>query len=268
MASFEQTNFLNNSVIIAAHPDDEILWFSSIMQDVSEIIIVYEDYWADPELGAKRAKAVRELPHPSVSSLKIAEAGTYGSAHWSNPQLSNYGLEFGQIAILREIKRRVKRTLPFKTMRARTSQKSVWQNYCENYHLIYEKLKIRLTPEMNVFTHNPWGEYGHEEHVHLFRVVDQLRSEIGFTLWMSNYCTDRSLPLAERYFSKDKINYVRLPTNIAYAEQVANVYRKYNCWTWDDHWVWFEDECFMQSPTSVSSSAPQAHLCPLNMFSI
>lgn len=264
----EQTAFLTNSVIIAAHPDDEILWFSSIMQDVSEVIIVYEDYWAQPEIGQKRAKAVRELPHPKVSSLKIAEAGTYGSANWAKPELSKYGLKFGRTANMREIKRRVKRALPLKAVRARTSKNSVWRNYCENYHLIYEKLKLRLTSDMNVFTHNPWGEYGHEEHVQLFRLVDQLRREIGFTLWMSNYCTNRSLPLAQRYFSKDKIDFLRMPTNVDYAEQVADIYRKYDCWTWDDNWVWFEDECFMQAPAQISDSGTEAHLCPLNIFSI
>ena len=32
-----------NSVLVVAHPDDEILWFSSIIKDVDKIIIVFNE---------------------------------------------------------------------------------------------------------------------------------------------------------------------------------------------------------------------------------
>ena len=83
-----------------------------------------------------------------------------------------------------------------------TSPERVAQTYRDNFTRICDALAPMLTPDMNVFTHNPWGEYGHEDHVQIFRALDHLRRRIGFTLWMSNYCTERSLPLAMRAGSR------------------------------------------------------------------
>ncbi len=87
----------------------------------------------------------------------------------------------------------------------RHSTRPIAQAYRENYETLYRTLQPRLKPDMNVFTHNPWGEYGHEDHVQVFRVLDRLRDEIGFKLWMSNYCTERSMPLAMQYFSRKPV---------------------------------------------------------------
>jgi hypothetical protein len=121
---------------------------------------------------------------------------------------------------------------------------------------------------MNVFTHNPWGEYGHEEHVQLFRAVDALRRKIGFRLWVSNYCTERALPLAMRYFSDAPGSYIRLPTDKDFADQVAGLYRKHGCWTWFDDWAWFDEECSLEAPHGENGAAPHRHLFPLNFFTI
>lgn len=258
--------FLKNSVIVVAHPDDEILWFSSIMQDVSQVIIAYEDCWAEPDLGAKRAAAVAELPHKNAISLKIDEAGTYGCANWKKPELSEHGIAFSHGTIKRELKRSVINALPF--INKPTAPKSVSDMYAENYHILYDLLDQKLDAGMNVFTHNPWGEYGHEDHLQVFRAVDKLRVKKGFTQWMSNYVTDRTLPLAMTYFSDKLTHYQRLQTDKVYAEDVTNIYRKHDCWTWRNDWVGFDDECFMEAPKSQVNAGPQSHLCPLNLFSI
>ncbi len=261
-------DFLKNSVIIAAHPDDEILWFSSIMENVGKIIIVFQDFWADPEIGQKRAAAVAELPHPEVRSLAIPEAGTYGCANWAKPVLSEIGMEFAVEARVREIKRLVKMATPIGAMRRHTPNRSVAFNYRANYDAIYAALDKELAAGMNVFTHNPWGEYGHEDHVQVFRAVDSLRQKKGFTQWMSNYCTNRSLPLAKTYFDNKSSSYFSHRTDKFYAEEVANVYRKHDCWTWNDNWQWFEEDSFMEAPHQQANSNVQTHLFPLNLFSI
>lgn len=258
-------NFLENSVIVAAHPDDEILWFSSIMKQVNKVIIVYEDYWAHPGLGARRAAAVEELPHAGATSLKIREAGTYGCANWNAPKLSPYGIAFGTEGLMREIKRQIKLMSP---LRGTVPAESVWKKYIANYDRIYSELDKMLDEGMNVFTHNPWGEYGHEDHIQVFRVLEDLRAKKGFKLWVSNYCSNRSLPLAMTYFSASDIQYISRPTDKIYAEAVADVYRKHDCWTWHDDWTWFDEECFMEAPTHQRNDGAQAHLFPLNLFSI
>ncbi len=260
--------FLTNSVIVAAHPDDEILWFSSIMEEVDKVIIVFRDFWADPEIGAKRAAAIAELPHPNVVCLALPEPGSYGCANWQNPEPCDVGLKFGVQSRLRELKRRVKIAVPMLDPSKNTPRQSVAAAYRKNYHEIYTTLDKELSTVVNVFTHNPWGEYGHEDHVQVFRAVDALKKKHGFTQWMSNYCTNRSLPLAKIHGVTKPAVYLRQKTNISYAEEVAAVYRKHDCWTWDKDWPWFEEECFTEAPSEQACSGGQEHLFPLNFFSI
>jgi hypothetical protein len=262
--------FLENSVIIGAHPDDELLWFNSILRDVDEVIVVFTDFWAQPGLGDRRRQAIADFPRGNVTCLNIAESGAYGCADWSNPVLSDYGIAFSIEANRRAITRLTRRSLRLvgQSGAGPTAQETVARSYESNYVTIREELKLRLRSDMNVFTHNPWGEYGHEEHIQLFRILDSLRAEIGFRLWMSNYCTDRALPLAMRYFETAPGNYIRRPTDKAFADQVANVYKDNGCWTWADDWAWFDEECFMEAPRADSEPTPHRHLFPLNLFTI
>ena len=81
-------DLLTNSVIVAAHPDDELLWFGAILKQVDQVIVVFEDFWPDPAIGPARAKALAEFPRDNVHTLAMAEAASYGCADWGNPKLS------------------------------------------------------------------------------------------------------------------------------------------------------------------------------------
>jgi len=262
--AIKKSDFLQNSIIIAAHPDDELLWFNSILEQVDQVLLVFEDYWPDPSLGEARRSALEKYPHSNIRSLKVAQAATFGCADWSMPKLSPEGLQFGKTVIFRDLKQTAKRLIG----KSCAPPEGIKAHYQRNYRLVYEALKPVLTSDMNVFTHNPWGEYGHEDHVQLFRIVSDLRSEIGFTQWMSNYCTDRSLPLAMTYFDYEARDWVEQPTNITYAEKVACVFRESGCWTWRDDWKWFRTECFIPAPHSQARPGPQRSLLPLNMFNM
>lgn len=262
------TEFLDlceNAVIVAAHPDDEILWFSSIMKQAHQVVILYRDFWAKPDIGGQRATAIANSPHDNVTWLELSETGSYGCADWASPTISETGLAFTKIATLRDIKAMVKKALPVDSP---APARRLAQAYDDNFYATVERLRPMLSKDMNVFTHNPWGEYGHEDHVQCFRAVDLLRREIGFKLWISNYCTARSLPLAMSYFQQNPGPFIRLPTDRDYAQQVARAYVDAGCWTWVDDWDWFEDECFMEAPIGPSSAPKQGHLFPLNFFSM
>ena len=49
---------LSNSMIVVAHPDDELLWFGSILKQVDQVVVVFEDFWPDPSIGPARAEAL------------------------------------------------------------------------------------------------------------------------------------------------------------------------------------------------------------------
>ena len=259
---------LKNSVIIVAHPDDEVLWFGSIVADVDRIIVAYEDFWAQPQIGAQRREALENFPR-SIESLKLSEAGGYGLAGWPDAEPDAFGLAFGTLeATNREIVRQIKSSLSALGIDVATAPAPVRTLYEENFHKLADALRPRLSSNMNVFTHNPWGEYGHEDHVQLFRVLDMLRQEIGFTLWMSHYCTERALRLATRYFDAAPGPVWSRRVNRDFSESVADVYRNAGCWTWDQNWAWFETETFRIAPSDASAPAPHRHLGALNLFQI
>lgn len=266
----DKATLLKNSVIVAAHPDDELLWFTSILREVDQVIMVFEDFAAHPDLGDARRRVIADYPRAGVTSLAIEESGALGCADWASPEPSAFGLKLGYEEKRRAITNFARSS--YSVLRldggGRRALPRIERAYAMNYGRIYAALKDRLKPDMNVFTHNPWGEYGHEEHVQLFRVVDRLRSEIGFRLWMSNYCTNRSLPLAMRHFPASSAPYLRLQADKDFADEVAGIYKKHGCWTWSDDWTWFEDECFMEAPEGVGTPVSGGHLFPLNMFTV
>ena len=260
------TDLLKNAVIVAAHPDDEILWFASVMKKAAKIIILYRNFWADPTLGERRAEAVANLPHDNVVWLELDEVGTFDCANWGQPAITPHGLAFSKTSTLRDVKSAIKKALPVDGQSEAPA--NLQAAYDATFDIIVERLRPHLSADMNVFTHNPWGEYGHEDHVQCFRAVDRVRRDIGFKLWMSNYCTDRSLALARLYFRRKADSFIRLKTDKAYAEEVAEVYRRAGCWTWVDNWTWFDDECFMEAPRAPSQDPHQGRLFPLNFFTM
>ena len=260
----ERPGFLENSIIVACHPDDELLWFASILPRVDQVLLIYEDYWPDPELGAARARAVANHPHPSVRTLRLPEVATYGAGRWADAAIDDVGIDFGRAAALRDAKQAVLGLAG----RRRAPAGGLARRYRANFASLCSHLRESLRADMNVFTHNAWGEYGHEDHVQLHRALCALRDEMGFRLWTSNYVTERSLPLAMRYFKTRPEPGITLPVDVAHAERVADCYREAGCWTWADDWTWFPTETFRQAPHAPSDAGGQAHLAGLNFFRI
>ncbi len=54
-----------------------------------------------------------------------------------------------------------------------------------NFHRLRDMLRPELEGLDAVVTHNPWGEYGHEEHIQVFRVISAQAEEMGFRVWVS-----------------------------------------------------------------------------------
>ena len=95
-------------------------------------------------------------------------------------------------------------------------------------------------------THNPWGEYGHEEHVQVFRAVDSLRAELGYDLWVSSYVSERSAGLARRLIPWLGAASASLDIDAALGDRLRTLYRTHGCWTWPDDYVWPEREVFFR----------------------
>ena len=254
-----------NAVVIGAHPDDELLWFTAVVRKARTVIIVYRDFWADPSLGPRRAAAVADHPHPDVRFLALPEPGSFGMANRTAPAPDRFGLAFdARTVALREAKRRAWIAAG---RRAHVAPAPVRRLYERSFVDVKAALGPLLDDTMNVFTHNPWGEYGHEDHVLVHRAVSDLRRQIGFAQFMSHYVTPRSIALAARYLAADPAPVVTLPADIAYARAVADLYGRHGCWTWKDDWSWFATEHFSQvTDRTVPADGPGRHLGAMNLF--
>lgn len=233
------------SILVVAHPDDEILWFSSIVYDVDAVIICFLDVPSNPAWTEGRHKSIPELPIESLSCLGLDESEAFNGADWRNPVISKQGLEISN-----------------------NVNRNRLENYKNNYKELLARLKPLLSDYKNVFTHNPWGEYGHEEHVQVYRAVKYLQGGMHFNLWFSNYCSNKSFSLMQKYINGFDSNYKIKKTNKELAEDCMHIYKNNDCWTWYDDYQWFNEEYYMLDAHLTAKMHEYGHLFPLNMLKI
>ncbi len=235
------STMFSDSILVVAHPDDEILWFSSIVDKVDEILFCFQDYPPLPTLGAGRKKVLQEYPLNNISSLEIEESGSFSGADWNDPAESPCGM-------------------------AITHGREIRQRYRRNYHLLETRLAEKLHGYRNVFTHNPWGEYGHEDHVQVYRAIETVQQRHPFTLWFSNYAGNRSAKMMFNHISGFDTEYIPLPTHPTLAQKIAALYKKHGCWTWYSDYRWFDEECFIQDGRTGETEKSYGHIFPINML--
>ena len=211
------------SIIVVAHPDDEVLWFGSILEKVNGIVACYLENRRFPWWNVGRRKSLEEHPLKNISCLNIVEADVLNSANWENPIATEWGIELVD-----------------------TRHPSCGENYKRNHGELKERLEAQLETYRNVFTHNPWGEYGHEEHVQVYRVLKGLQHKMGLELWYSSYVSKKSLKFMLSQREGGLFEYVTCETNRALAYDVMEVYKRNNCWTWNDDWEPHKRESFIK----------------------
>lgn len=234
---------LDKSIIIAGHPDDEILWFSSLIEKVDIIVICFLEHKSNPGWSAGRKKSLSQYPLKNMFYLGIDASETFNGADWQNPVIKNNGIEIANKSISTE-------------------------KYNSNFFELTKALKHELTGYKNVITHNPWGEYGHEDHIQVYRAVKSLQAKMHFTLWFSNYCSNKSLILMSRYFSTFDSKIITLKTNKIISYDIAELYKKNGCWTWYDDYKWPNEESFIKDNIDEEDKKAYGNIFPLNMINV
>ena len=236
-------SLLDKSALVVAHPDDEILWFSAILAKVHAIFICFLGHELDPELRGRRRTALSMFPLSNVDCLDITSAGVFDHADWQVPLVSDSGLKL-------------------------VKDERTFERYKTNHLRMKAELEVRLTGFNNVITHNPWGEYAHEEHVQVFRTVEQLSSKMNFNLWFSNYFSHRSYNLMTS--SLDRISFVSAPlkTDKETSKNIMNVYINTGTWTWQKDWIWPESEVFFMHRKETDYTHCDTSLLPLQLVNV
>ncbi len=214
---------MTRAVVVVAHPDDEILWLSSAMAQADPVVLCYGAPWGKPEKAEARAKAVAALKLSHLVNLAIPESGSRLHVDWQNPELKPTG-----IAIVS----------PEAQIR-----------YDTNFSILVEKLRPILAGADAVYTHNPWGEYGHPEHIQTYRAVEALQKDLGFTIWFSNYMAPLTMPLI-RALGPAKLwaeKRVAVP-DVRLARRLRAIYLRHRVWTWSLWHRWPATETLYAQP--------------------
>lgn len=241
------SDIFRNSVIVAAHPDDEILWFSSLLNEVDHVLLCYLSEMINPEFGERRQQALSKIQSKiqfgqKLSCLEVVSLGVTKPGSYLSPKFCQYGLE---------LKNRYGELDKFNS------------KYKENYFKLRNKLATALVGYQNVVTHNPWGEYGHVEHVQVYRAVKELQESMGFDIWYSNYCSTRTIGLITPMLNATKA--VTFGTNFNITEAAMNAYKETDCWTWYKGWCWAKEETFFKESKSGTGNLAIGEMLSLNL---
>lgn len=220
---------MGRNVVVVAHPDDEILWLSSVMADAAPVVLCFGAPYAQPRKAKGRACAVAHLGLPALEALSVPESGARLMVNLKNPELTGTGIKI--------------------------SDPAAQQRYDANFAILLEKLCPILAGATNVYTHNPWGEYGHSEHIQVYRAVKTLQASLHFTLWFSNYAAPETRFFAQKLGRSGLWQQKQsLPTNIDLAHRLRGIYQRYNVWTWSNWHKWPTTETLYAQPYGTTEN--------------
>src|SRR5882724_9311445 len=217
----------SRNAVVVAHPDDEALWLSAVVASVERVVFSFGAAFDKPQRSEARRQAVAALPLSGIVNLGIPESGAGWKAYQTQPQLTPSGVEISD-ATLRE-------------------------RYEANYAKLLEGLRASLAGCRDVYTHNPWGEYGHSEHIQVYRAVTALQDELGYTVWFSNYVGARNWTFVRGL--AERLSWARrtvVKPDLVTARALMRVYRRYGAWTWTLAHRWPAHEVLYAQPPGSS----------------
>lgn len=207
------------SVVVVAHPDDEVLWFSSILNSVDQIAICFLNVPTNQKWSRGRERSLSKYPLNNLTHLDLTEADVFWDIDWESPVETSYGL-------------------------AIVAKSGSEFQYVDNYEKLKAGLESLLDGARNVFTHNPWGEYGNAEHIQVYRAIRELQGRFGFNIWVTGYFSNKTALLMSNSIAAIDDEYFTRSTNIELALHITNIYKSNQCWTWYDDYRWPESESF------------------------
>ena len=203
--------------IIIAHPDDEVIFFSSILKSASKIIICFNKS-QDNTVSLGRETIRKKKLLKKTFFLNLDESDVFNRANWQFPENAPEGLIVSN-----------NRT-----------------EYKKNFLNLKKKLSTILTKGNTIYTHNPWGEYGHEEHVQVFKAIKYFEKKLKLTIFVNNYVSNKSYNLMK--MQKHLLSNIRQSKIIdkMFTNRLKNLYISNSCWTFDDFYKWPKNEIFFK----------------------
>lgn len=185
-----------HSLIIVAHPDDEVLWFSSIIKKPGAVLVF----------------CFQNTPHTSGSAvLKYVQSISTILQHYTK-LLPILWLQTP------------KTTTPKMFGRMAPRIQTVLNVNVSNLIKVIEPKKI--------YTHNPWGEYGHTEHIAVHKAVILAREDAFFPSAVLGSVRKRIKKFSQLYAHTQVRETNR--TEFRFKQTLFRIYKSTGIWTGKD----------------------------------
>ena len=106
------------------------------------------------------------------------------------------------------------------------------KSYDKNYNILLDELRKVIPQKSLIFSHNPWGEYGHEEHSQVFKAAFKIATETKSELYVTGYWSNLTKSYAQRKLHLLIPDYFIFKTNYAIFQKLREHYLNNGCWTW------------------------------------
>jgi LmbE family N-acetylglucosaminyl deacetylase len=204
------------ALVVVAHPDDETLWLQPWLAPDAEIVVAFPDHPRDPSVTAGREAVRGEFPLGRMEFLPLHSLDVLGRSDWRRRRPTREGVE-------------LRRDCPDELRR----------RYAENHAALCELLATRIGKGSVVYTHNPWGEYGHEEHIQVCRAVLDVASAARASVWAWDGLSPAelvrsSMRLRADYYGGElhRLPRERRTTDRAVFAELRELYQRHGAWTW------------------------------------
>jgi LmbE family N-acetylglucosaminyl deacetylase len=180
-----------DNLIIVAHPDDEIVWFSTLLREKNSALIICFDIFS------KKNQDI--LDNNQRVSCILNYYKKFIPVIWLRTPKSTFPKIFGKV------------------------DKKIIKSLSINLNSI-----IKMLSPKRVFTHNPWGEYGHSEHKAIYKIVSSIRPDVLFP----EAALDKALISKEFKLNFHKVyNVLEKETDFKFKKEIEKIYVRNNMWT-------------------------------------